>query len=61
MIKQGKSFSDSEKYRILVEKLIYLTITKLGLSFAIGVINQFVSVPCIEHWNVVICILRYLN
>lgn len=36
MPKQSESFSNLERYKRLVRKHIYLTITKLDLSFAIG-------------------------
>jgi len=39
---------------------MYLTII-LELSFTINVVSQFMHNPCIDHWNVVIHILRYLN
>jgi len=41
MAKQSKSFVDQERYRKLLGKLIYLTITRLDLPFAVGVISQF--------------------
>jgi len=37
MTEQGKVFSDPERYRRLVRKLIYFTITRPYLSFAVGV------------------------
>lgn len=41
MIEQGEYFSDLERYRTLVGKLIYLTITRPNLSFIVGVVNPF--------------------
>ena len=35
--KQGEPLSDPERYRRLVEKLNYLTVTRLDISFAISV------------------------
>ncbi|XP_027927901.1 uncharacterized protein LOC114184793 [Vigna unguiculata] len=58
---EGKLFSNLERYRRLVGKLIYLTITRLGLSFAVGVVSQFMQTPCLGHWNAIIRILRYLK
>jgi len=52
---QGEFFSDLERYRKLVRKLINLTIPRLHLPFAVGV-SQFVQTPYIDHWNVVIYI-----
>jgi len=56
MVKQGGIFFDLERYRRLVGKL-----TRPDLSFAVGVVSQFMQNSCIDHWNVVICILRYLK
>jgi len=61
MAEQGEAFSDPERYRRLVGKLIYLTITRPDLSFTVGVVSQFMQNPSIDHWNAVIRILRYLK
>jgi len=61
MADQGEVFSDPERCRRLVGKLIYLTISSLDLSFVVGVVSQFMQNPCVDHWNVVIHILRYLK
>ena len=36
---EGELFSDPERYRRLVGKLIYLTITRPGLSFVVGFVS----------------------
>jgi len=48
MANQGEPFSDPKRYRRLVGKLIYLTITRPDLSFAVGVVSQFykISLEC---------------
>jgi len=51
---QGESCSDPEKYRRLVGKLNYLTVTRPDISFAVSVVSQFLNSPCANHWNVVI-------
>ena len=51
---QGKLLSNPERYRRLVGKLNYLTITRPNISFA-------VSVPRLPHWEAVIRIVRYLK
>ena len=61
MLVQGGPFPDPERYRRLVRKLIYLTITRPDLSFVAGVVSQFMQDSHIDRWNTVICILRYLK
>ena len=41
MTKQDESLNDLEQYRRLVEKTIYLTITRPNICFAVGVVSQF--------------------
>ena len=45
----------------LVGKLIYLTITRPNISFAVGVVSQFMQSPHNDHWDAVIRILRYIK
>nr|KYP55651.1 Retrovirus-related Pol polyprotein from transposon TNT 1-94 [Cajanus cajan] len=61
MADQGEPFTDPERYRRLVGKLIYLTITRPDLSFAVGIVSQFMQAPHIDHWNAVLRILRYIK
>ncbi|RDX63451.1 hypothetical protein CR513_58115, partial [Mucuna pruriens] len=58
MVKQGESYFDAKRYRRLVGKLIYLTITRPNISFAVGVVSQFMQAPCVDHWAVVLHISR---
>ena len=61
LLGQGEPFSDPERYRRLVGKLNYLTITRPDIAFVVSVVSQFVSSPCDSHWNVVMQILRYIK
>ena len=58
---QSEMYPDLERYRRLVGKLIYLTITRPDISFAVGVVSQFMQNPRVDHWNAVIRILRYIK
>ncbi|KAL9264448.1 Retrovirus-related Pol polyprotein from transposon RE1-like protein, partial [Drosera capensis] len=58
---QGELYEDPGRYRRLVGKLNYLTITRPDISFPVSVVSQFLSAPCVEHWEAVIRILRYLK
>ena len=58
MADQRGIYPDPERYRRLVGKLIYLTITRPDISFVVGVVSQFMQNPHVDHWNVVMCILN---
>ncbi|RDX93333.1 putative mitochondrial protein, partial [Mucuna pruriens] len=66
MVKHGEPYSDPgryRRYRRLVE-LIYLTMTRPrpDISFAVGVVIQFMQeAPCVDHWAIVLRILRYIK
>ncbi|XP_045789477.1 uncharacterized mitochondrial protein AtMg00810-like [Trifolium pratense] len=61
MPNQGESFSDPGRYRRLVGKLNYLTMTRPDISFAVSVVSQFLNSPCDSHWDAVVRILRYIK
>jgi len=58
---QGEPLSDSGRYRRLVGKLNYLTVTRPNISFAVSVVSQFLNSPCQEHMNALIRILKYIK
>ena len=58
---QGESLGDPGRYRQLVGKLNYLTITRPDISFPVSVVSQFLQSPCDSHWDAVIHILRYIK
>ncbi|KAG7583619.1 Integrase catalytic core [Arabidopsis suecica] len=57
----NKPFGDPTKYRRLVGKLIYLTITRPDICFAVNVVSQQMQAPTQHHWNMVNRILKYLK
>ncbi|KAG7585690.1 Reverse transcriptase RNA-dependent DNA polymerase [Arabidopsis thaliana x Arabidopsis arenosa] len=57
----NKPFEDVTKYRRLVGKLIYLTITRPDICFAVNVVSQHMQAPTLHHWNMVTRILKYLK
>jgi len=52
---------DPNQFRRLVGKLIYLTITRLDISYSVQILNQFVTSPTTEHMNTASHGLRYLK
>ena len=46
---QGESLRDPGRYRQLVGKLNYLTITRPDISFPVSVVSQFLQSPCDSH------------
>ncbi|RVX10385.1 Retrovirus-related Pol polyprotein from transposon RE1 [Vitis vinifera] len=55
------AFRRPGRYRRLVGKLNYLTITRPDVSFPVSVVSQFLQSPCDSHWDAVIRILRYIK
>ena len=58
---QRELLRDPGRYRRLVGKLNYLTITRPDISFPVGVVSQFLQSPCDSHWDAVVRILRYIK
>ena len=58
---QGSSLGDPGRYRRLVGKLNYLTITCPDIFFHVSVVSQFLQSPCDSHWDAVIRILRHFK
>uniref|UniRef100_A0A2N9FPR9 Integrase catalytic domain-containing protein n=1 Tax=Fagus sylvatica TaxID=28930 RepID=A0A2N9FPR9_FAGSY len=58
---EGDFVDDPNTYRRLVGKLIYLTITRPDISYAVSIVSQFMTNPRVPHMNAVIRILKYLK
>ena len=59
--KEGDLFEDPERYKRLVGKLNYLTVTRQYIAYSVSVLNQYRSSPTVSHWAIVEHILCYLN
>lgn len=57
----GNPTPDPEAYRRLISKLLYLTMTRPDISYAIQHLSQLLSAPKDVHMNVAIHVLRYLK
>ena len=57
----GKPLSNPSLYRCLVGSLVYLTVTRPDISYAIHQVSQYLSAPRSTHYAAVLRILRYLK
>lgn len=57
----GEPYPDPGRYRRMVGKLNYLTVTRPDIPFAVGVVNKFLSSPRVAHWDAVTRILLYIK
>ena len=58
---EGEPLNTITYYQRLVGKLIYVTITRLDIIYAISIVSQFMHSPTLAHLNVVKRILLYLK
>ncbi|XP_020254244.1 uncharacterized protein LOC109831319 [Asparagus officinalis] len=52
---------DAARYRRLIGKLIYLTVTRPDITFAVGVLSRFMHKPREVHWTAALKILAYVK
>jgi Reverse transcriptase (RNA-dependent DNA polymerase)/Integrase core domain/gag-polypeptide of LTR copia-type/GAG-pre-integrase domain len=57
----GKPLSDISQYQRIVGKLIYLTVTRPDITFAVSTVSQFMHAPRTCHMEAINRILRYLK
>ena len=57
----GESLSDATIYKYLVGSLIYLTVSRPDISYAVHVVSQFMAAPRSLYYATVLRILRYLK
>ena len=61
LTKEGELFEDPERYRRLVGKLNYLTVTRPDIVYSVSVLSQYMPSPTVSHWVAVEHILCYLK
>ena len=49
------------RYKRLIGKLIYLTVTKPNITFAVEVLNRFMHQPRETHWLAAMRVLAYIK
>ena len=57
----GPPLEDALRYRRLVGRLIYLTITCPNLSYTVHILSQFMQAPKQEHMAAASKVLRYIK
>lgn len=57
----GPDFSQPDRYRRLVGRLIYLTFTRPELCYSVHTLAQFMQSPKDAHWNAALRVLHYLK
>ncbi|KAL1220954.1 Retrovirus-related Pol polyprotein from transposon RE2 [Cardamine amara subsp. amara] len=58
---EGEPLVEVKQYQRLIGRLIYLTITRPDISFAVNQVSQHIQTPSKHHWGMVDRILRYLK
>lgn len=58
---QGAPFFDPSQYRILIGRLLYLTITRPDIAYAVNRLSQFVTNHKHPHLQAVHHLLRYIK
>ena len=53
LTREGETFEDPERYKRLVGKLNYFTVTRPDIGHLVSVVNQYMSAPTVNHWVVV--------
>ena len=61
LTREGELFEDPERYRRLVGKRNYLTVTRPDIAYSVNVVSQNMSSPTVDNWAVVEYILCYLK
>lgn len=57
----GMPLHDSEPYQRLLERLIYLFLTRPDLAYFMHILSQFIQQPCEEHWEATLRVVQYLK
>lgn len=57
----GTPLTDATLYRQLVGSLVYLTVTRPDLAYAVHLVSQFMAAPRTHHYAAVLRILRFVK
>lgn len=57
----GTPLADGSFYRSLVDKLIYLIITRPNLTYSVHILSQFMASPTSVHWAATLKLVHYIK
>ena len=57
----GELLKDPVKYKRLVGRLIYLTVTRSNIVFSVWTLSQYIHAPRKPRWDAAIHILKYIK
>jgi len=57
----GEILHDPSKYRRLVGRLIYLTVTRPDIVYSVCTLSQFMNTPRKPYWEVALRVRRYIK
>ena len=49
LTREDETFEDPERYKILVGKLNYLSLTRLDIAHLVSVVSLYMSAPTVDH------------
>ena len=61
LTREEELFEDLERYKRLIGKLNYLTVTCPDIAYYVSVVSQYMSALTVDHWATVEQILCYLK
>lgn len=57
----GPTISNASQYRCIIGALQYVTLTRPEIALSVNKLNQLLSSPTTEHWEVCKRLLQYLK
>ena len=61
LTREGKTFEDPERYRRLVGKMNYLSVTRSDIAHSVSVVSRYMSALMVDHWATIEHIISYLK
>lgn len=58
---KGELLKDPERYRRLVGRLIYLTVSRPDIMYSVHILSRFMHQPRKDHWEAALRVVRYLK